>query len=266
MDKPVTQTHYGTAEDEAALERRRLDMLSAQLDPKTFNLLDRLGIGAGMHCLELGAGNGTVSAWMAERVGAQGRVMSTDIDLQFHHEMPDNVIVRQHDIEHDRPLPVGHFDLVHTRAVLQHLKTREEVLARLVQLLKPRGLLVVEDGNMREFVEQRLPEPYAAIHRLVAGANRDSWRDPDVGEKLLGWMRDLGLVDLDLRGSVWAMKPAEPSGEWWFLALERALPRLVDAGLVGPSDADQAMRQVRRPGFVMQSPTSLAVWGRRPPD
>ena len=264
MNPPLERERYSTDDDEADIERRRLGMLASARDPATFALLERLGIAEGMHCLELGAGNGSVSAWMATQVGPSGRVMSTDIDLQFHAEMPANVIVRRHDIENDRPLPAGHFHIVHARAVLQHLATREQVLAGLVGLLEPGGLLVVEDGAMREFAEQALPEPYAAIHRLIAGAHTDTWRDPNTAEKLLGWMRGLGLVDLDLQGSLWAMRPGEPSGEWWFLALERALPRLVAAELVSAADAEQALAQVRAPGFVMQSPTSLAVWGRRP--
>ncbi len=62
--------------------------------------------------------------------------MSTDIDLQFHGSMPDNVIVRQHDIESDS-LPIGHFDIVHARAVLQHVPSREEVVGKLIEALKP---------------------------------------------------------------------------------------------------------------------------------
>ena len=56
----------------------------------------------------------------------------------------------------------------------------------------------------------------------------------------------------------------EAGGEWWFLALERAVPRLVEAGLVTPEDGDAALVQVRAPGFVMMSTVSIAVLGRKP--
>jgi len=222
----VSDDRYGTDDDEVDLERVRLGMLAEARDPKTFAILDRLGITEGMHVLELGAGAGTVSAWLAEKVGPSGRVMSTDIDLQFHADMPDNVIVRQHDIEHDS-LPAEHFHVVHARAVLQHVATRDAVIERLIGALVPGGWL-------------------------------------DYGLQVLDRMRAAGMCDLDVVGDVWAMRPGEPSGEWWFLALERAIPRLIEAGMTTEADGATALAQVREPGFVMLSPTSIATIGRRP--
>ena len=250
---------YGVDDAEVDIERVRLGMLAEARDPKSFEMLERVGIAEGMHCLELGAGAGTVSAWMAEQVGADGRVMSTDIDLQFHNDMPDNVIVRQHDIENDKPLPAEHFDIVHARAVMQHVPTREAVMGKLIDCLKPGGWLVIEDGNMMEFAAQTLPEPYGPIHQTIAGATHEEWREPNCGLLVAGWMRDRGLTDIDIAGDVWAMRPGEPSGEWWFLALERAIPTMVEFGLVDGAAGERALEQVREPGFVMMSPTSIAT-------
>lgn len=255
---------YGAADHEIEIERTRLSLLAEARDPKTVAVLHAVGIEPGMHCLELGAGSGTVSAWLADRVGPDGRVMSTDIDLRFHGEMPDNVIVRRHDIENDRPLPAEHFDVVHARAVLQHLPTRQTVLAALVDLVKPGGYVVIEDGNMLEFAAQSLPEPYGSIHRLIAGATHEQWREPNCSLFMVGWMRDLGLEEIDVVGDVWAMRPDEAAGEWWFLALERAIPKLVEIDVVAAADGAAALEQVRAPGFVMLSPTSIATIGRKP--
>lgn len=262
-DETAAPERYETPDEEVELERIRLGMLAAARDPKTFAVLDGIGIGPGMHVLELGAGAGTVSAWMAERVGDDGRVMSTDIDLRFHADMPANVIVRQHDIEND-PLPKEHFDIVHARAVLQHVPSREEVIDTLLDTLKPGGWLVLEDGQFLGFGEQGLAEPYRTIHRIISAGGQEDWRDPNYGLQILDRMRARGLTDLDVVGDVWAMRPGEPGGEWWFLALERAVPHLIAAGLVTDDDAAQALAQVRAPGFVMLSPASIATMGRKP--
>ncbi|MXY09185.1 MAG: methyltransferase domain-containing protein [Acidimicrobiaceae bacterium] len=254
---------YGVTDDEVEIERVRLSNLAKTLDPGTFRLLDRVGVEPGMHVLEVGAGTGSVSAWLAERVGGDGRVMSTDIDLRFHAEMPPNVIVRQHDAARDR-LPPEHFHLIHARAVIQHIPEREAVMARLVDALCPGGAVVIEDGAMAEFASQTLPEPLGSIHRIVATGSGQQWRDHQAGVRILGWMRELGLEDLDARGSVRIMRPHEASGEWWFLALERAVPRLVEAGAVPESDAATALEQMRAPGFAMLGPTSIATIGRKP--
>lgn len=253
---------YGVADDEVNIERVRLAMLAEARDPTTFALLSGIGVTAGMSVLEVGAGNGSVTAWLAEQVGDGGRVVSTDVDLRFHAEMPANVMVLEHDIQ-SQAVPEGPFDLIHARAVLQHLPERADVLSRLVEATAVGGWLVIEDGAMREFAEQTLPEPYGSIHSMIAGASHEQWRDPDTGLRVLGWMRDLGLDNLDVSGEVWAMRPGEPGGEWWFLALERALPRLVDLGVVSSGDAATALEQVRAPGFVMISPTSIAAMGRK---
>lgn len=257
------QQSYGTRDDQVAIERVRLDMLAEARDPKTCALLRQVGIAEGMHCLEVGAGAGSVSAWMAAQVGERGRVMSTDIDLQFHGEMPSNVIVRQHDVATD-PLPREHFDIIHARAVLQHVPTRDEVVAELVDALKPGGWLVVEDGTFLGFGQQGLPEPYKTVHQIMAAGSLDEWRDPDFGLQVLDRMRSVGLVELDVVGDIWAMRPHEPSGEWWFLALERAIPYMVAAGVVDESDSRAALEQVRAEGFVMMSPASIATLGRKP--
>jgi len=254
---------YGTDDSEVDIERVRLGMLAAARDPKTFAVLDRIGVTAGMHVLEVGAGAGSVSAWLAERVGADGRVMSADIDLQFHEEMPENVILRELDIEKDR-VPTAHFDIVHARALLQHVPSREEVIPKLIDALKPGGWLVLEDGQFLGFGEQGLPEPYATIHQIIAAGSQEEWRDPNFGLQILDRMRQHGLVELDAVGDVWAMRPGEPSGEWWFLALERAIPHLVAAELVTEADGAAALAQVREPGFVMLSPASIATIGRKP--
>jgi SAM-dependent methyltransferase len=259
----MAQERYGTGEGEVDIERVRLSMLAAARDPKTFRVLDGIGVTEGMHALELGAGAGTVSAWLADKVGPAGGVMSTDIDLQFHEEMPENVTVQQHDIENDS-LPSAHFDLVHARAVLQHVPSREEVIPKLIDALKPGGWLVLEDGQFLGFGEQGLAEPYRTIHQIISAGSQEEWRDPNFGLQILDRMRAHGLVDLDVVGDLWAMRPGEPGGEWWFLALERAIPHLVAAGLVTAEDGDAAIDQVRAPGFVMLSPASIATMGRKP--
>lgn len=254
---------YGVAEGEEDIERRRLSLLAEARDPRTRGILDSTGLGPGWRCWELGAGAGTVSAWLGERVGPGGSVWSTDVDLQFHQPALPNVTVERHDVVRDQ-VPTDAFDLVHARAVLQHLPERDQVMETLWAALVPGGWLLVEDGNFMGFAEQTLPEPYATVHRYVSSGAISQWRDPDYGMRLPGRFRDLGAVDLDIVGNVWAMRPGEPGGEWWFLALERAIPRLVEAGLVTSDDAQTALAQIRAPGFVMMSNVSIAVLGRKP--
>jgi ubiquinone/menaquinone biosynthesis C-methylase UbiE len=55
------------ADDEA----RRLELSQQRLDPLTIRRLERLGIGRDARCLEIGGGRGSITRWLAERVGPE---------------------------------------------------------------------------------------------------------------------------------------------------------------------------------------------------
>ncbi len=63
--------------------RRRLQMLEAVYDPLTLRHLEMVGVGPGWRCLEVGAGAGSITRALAERVGPQGRVAAVDLDPRF---------------------------------------------------------------------------------------------------------------------------------------------------------------------------------------
>jgi SAM-dependent methyltransferase len=132
--------------DNAAREAPiRFAQLSALFDPGTMRHLQERGVGPGWHCLEVGAGGGSIASWLADRVGPTGRVLATDIDPRFLEFLNfPNLLVQRHNIATD-PLPQGAFDLVHARLVLMHLPEREQALARMISALKPGGWLIDEE-------------------------------------------------------------------------------------------------------------------------
>ena len=109
----------------------RFGALGELFDPVTFRHVDRLGIGAGMRCWEVGAGGPSVPAGLARRVGPSGFVLATDIDPSWTAPEEDagagTVEVLRHDVAADPP-PSGGFDLVHARLVLVHVADREEAI------------------------------------------------------------------------------------------------------------------------------------------
>src|SRR5262245_47219920 len=129
--------------------RQRLAALEAWLDPGTIRLLEVLGVGDGWRCLDVGAGGGSIAAWLCRRVGVAGHVLATDLDTRFLEAIDaPSLEVRRHDVTTDA-LPDRAFDLVHARAVLEHLprSARERALDRMVAALKPGGWLLAESGD-----------------------------------------------------------------------------------------------------------------------
>jgi SAM-dependent methyltransferase len=250
--------------DDIAKEIVRHGHLGSNFDGGSQSLMRRLGLAPGWRVLEIGAGGGSLARWLADEVGPTGEVTATDIDLQFVGEQPAHVTLLGHDIAVD-PLPAGHFDLVHARAVLQHVPAREQALANMVAATRPGGWVVVEDVDWLVFDQQDLPEPFATLSRSLRAHHAETaGYDGYWGRRMLGALRSAGLVDVDSRGKVVTMHGGTPSAEWLVLALERAKPGIVAAGVLPADVVDAALAQARDPSFAVLGPLSISAWGRRP--
>ncbi len=130
----------------AALER--LQELERIEDPDTVAALESLGNLTGWHCLEVGAGAGSIARWLAQRVGPMGCVDATDLDPRFLEPMAsDTMEVWRQDVVRDA-LPAENFDLIHARHVLIHLGGGvAAALDNLCQSLKPAGMLLIEESD-----------------------------------------------------------------------------------------------------------------------
>jgi ubiquinone/menaquinone biosynthesis C-methylase UbiE len=178
----------------------------AVLDPWTFRQLHRRGIEAGWHCLEVGAGAGSVARWLAERVGPSGSVLATDLDTTpLRNIRHPALTVRVHDLLRD-PLPEAHFDLAHVRLVLAWLPDAALALGRLVAALKPGGWLVAEDLDFVSAVPAAdMDADSAATFSRVLDAHlvvlsQNTGLDPEHGRRLGSLLEDAKLVNLGVEG------------------------------------------------------------------
>jgi SAM-dependent methyltransferase len=176
----------------------RLRALQALLDPGTVRHLEALGVAPGWRCLEVGGGAGSIAAWLAERVGAAGSVLATDLDTTVLAELAlPNVEVRQHDLLADE-LPAGAFDLVHERLVLAWLPAPAEGAHRLARALRPGGVLLIEE---MDFGSVCCADPLLGpvFERVVAAHNAvlasSHMFDPACGRQVEQLLRAAGLTD-----------------------------------------------------------------------
>src|SRR5271154_2844503 len=142
-------------------EYQRLDLMSKILDPLTRASLAALGLREGWNCLELGGGNGSMTEWLCEKVGASGSVTSIDINPKLIKLVPaQNLTVRQADIR-TADLPVNAFDLVMCRAMLHQIAEHANaVLAKMAAAVKPGGCLFVCEPDF-SLVRTCEPEEWA---------------------------------------------------------------------------------------------------------
>lgn len=250
--------------DQVAREQDRLRVLARVTDPVTRATLERIGIAPGWHCCDVGSGAGTVAAWMVEQVGATGRVLSVDVDTRFQAPSAGVLEVRTLDVTSE-PVGADEFDVVHARGVLQHIAQREAVLDAMIAAAKPGGWVVVTDVDWIQFDEQEVPEPFATLSNTlrVLSASQHGY-DGSWGRRLPAAFTARGLEAVDVRGDTWTMRGGTDSAEWYVAALERALgvvpPEVFPDGL----DPAAAIKQARRPDFVILSPISVTAVGRKP--
>src|SRR5271165_2022317 len=158
--------------------------------------LDRLGIGPGWTCVDVGAGAGDVSVALAEFVGHDGRVYAVDSDPEARDEVASAasahsqvLAITQAGEDLRLPEPV---DLAFCRFLLLHVVDPAAVLRRMATAVRPGGWVVAQ-------------EPITTAGRIAGEPfSMPDAHHPDVGALLPSLVRAAGLEIVD----AWAEAPA----------------------------------------------------------
>jgi SAM-dependent methyltransferase len=254
-------------------ERTRLSGMAALFDRVTLRHLEGVGVRPGWRCWEIGAGTGSVARHLAATVGSAGCVVATDLDVRFldHLDGYGSVEVLRHDVT-DAPIEAEAFDLVHARAVLEHVPRRDDVVPRLVGALRPGGVLVLEDVVFGEAMTDALavvtrPNEHAGTMtraaRAVAGAFRTMGADPEYGLRLPAVLTAAGLRDVGAELTHRLVHGGGEEAAFFALTMRELGPRLVTAGLVTEEDAELAAALAEDPSSSWFSMGLVSAWGWR---
>ncbi|MFN2606651.1 MAG: class I SAM-dependent methyltransferase [Acidimicrobiales bacterium] len=151
--------------------------------------LDRLGLGEGWKCVDVGAGGGDVSVALAQVVGRDGRVYAVDSDPHARDLVAaaaafSSQIVAITQSGEELLLPEA-VDLAFCRFLLMHVLDPLVVVRRMGQAVRPRGWVVAQ-------------EPLTSAGRVDGRPlSMPDARHPDVGAVLPALVRDAGLEVVD---------------------------------------------------------------------
>jgi SAM-dependent methyltransferase len=252
---------------EAAAESERLALLERARDPGTTRRLDALGVAPGWRCLEMGAGRGSITRWLAERVGEGGSVVAADIDPRFLVDMPSNVEVRQLDIR-SAELESDSFDLVQCRAFLMHMPDADDTVARLARALRPGGLLLAEEGDYGLYYLGGHPEADAlneGSRQLFELMARAGVFDTAFGRSLPARLVDGGLTLLGAEVATPVSRPGDPSFAFARASALDGAPRLAAAGVIDEEGLARMRAFFEAPGTIITGPTLVSAWAQKPP-
>jgi SAM-dependent methyltransferase len=243
--------------------RRRLALLEQYLDPITQRRLTGLGLGKGWRCLEVGGGGGSVARWLCAQVGADGRVVGTDIDPRFLEEISEpSFEAWKHDITVD-PLPEGEFDLVHTRWVLQHLADPEPAIVRMIFALRPGGCLLIEGMDFFPIYtasSQLYIDLIVGLANVIASAGGNDF----AGRALPAIVAKQGLTDFQAEGDFAILNGGSPMAEFFHLSVLQLRDGIVGSGALSDAQFDAATALLEDPEFWAFGPGGVAVMGRKP--
>jgi ubiquinone/menaquinone biosynthesis C-methylase UbiE len=247
-------------------ERDRLDSLTSLYDPRTLRLCEGLGLAAGWHCLDAGAGTGSLAAALVERVGPTGSVTALDSDTRFLAPLAsERLVVVEADLA-GMDLPIGRFDLVHARLVLEHLPERDRALAALAAAVRPGGWLLLEDFDWSTAM---VVDPASELHERVARACLTLFSahayDPYYGRRLPRRLAAAGLVEVGTHAeSVQVRADRELGVPQWELLVDQLAPGLLAQGLVEEADLEHFHALWHDGESVCFAPLLVSSWARKP--
>jgi SAM-dependent methyltransferase len=243
-------------------ERERLALMSQLLDPMHRRHIDRLGIAPGARTLEVGCGNGSISAWLAERTSPGGQAVAVDLDLSLVRADTPGLELRQGDIVAG-PVEPGGFDLVTARAVLHHVVDAQAAISNLVASARSGGwILLIEP----DFLPVTIAEP-TRVRTFWEGWlawSRERGIDYLIGRRLPSILAGMGLEQVAATaetalyngGSAWAL--------YWRQTVIELRPDLVASGKLDDQSVDAFLAHCADPGWWTQTIAFTAVEGRLP--
>jgi SAM-dependent methyltransferase len=170
--------------------------------------LERLDLGRGWRCVDVGAGGGDVSVALAEMTGREGRVYAVDSDPFARDETAkaaaatrEAQVIALTQAAEDLVLP-ERVELAYCRFLLMHVIDPLVVLRRMVTVVAEGGFVVAQ-------------EPITSAGR-VGGLplSMPGARHPDVGAVLPALVRDAGLELVDAWGEAPAGAGAGPVADY----------------------------------------------------
>ncbi len=258
------------------IERRdgEIDRLHIQGDamaPDCAIMLDRIGVGPGWRCLDLGCGPRGITPLLAERVGPSGRVVGLDADpvLLDHARksapLPVEFVLGD---AYRSGMPSGAFDLVHMRFIASTAGRPDALLEEAIRLARPGGIVALQEPDMAAL---NCYPPHPAWDRLkaaVEGAFTAAGTDIRLAQLLFALVRRAGLEDVQYRPFLVGVRSTDAMVDYLPATVESLRGTIVDQGLMKEDALDAALAacraHLRDPDTVFTTYIVAQVWGRKP--
>jgi ubiquinone/menaquinone biosynthesis C-methylase UbiE len=252
----------------------RLKIVNSVHGADSEDFLLRAGLRRGMKVADIGSGVGIMSCWIAEQIGTTGELWGVDISMAQAEQGRQRAQCAglhwthfQQGAADKTGLEYGAFDLVYSRFVLMHVQNPVAALEEMVRLLKPGGILAVEDGDFHSLFCYPYSEAYDRCMQLYRAIGERHGEDFAIGQKLFHLVSGLGLenVTVSLAQPIFTSGDAKRLPEW---TLVEAAKELIAAGLATQDEIDRTAAELARladdPTVVFGMARMMQVRGTKP--
>lgn len=271
MSALATVAEYALATGTNAVGR--LDLLHSIYSPVGCQILEQAGLTSGMHVVDFGCGTGTMARAIASMVGSDGTV--TGVDMNRPQLDQAWTLCRQEGytntcfVEADAcytTLSRGAYDAVYCRFLLLHLPDPAACLREMWAVLKPGGILVVEDGDLAAAtsVPRTALQAFADLFSQLGSVRGLNY---SIANNLADMVAETGFVDLGVE----VHQPAARAGAPGLLlkwSVAEAGPAFVKEGLITETQLTQTLDDMEKaandPDVLAIGPRMTLVWGRKP--
>ncbi len=250
----------------------RLNILHGIYSPAGRQALVAAGLTEGMKVVDFGCGTGTMTRTLASMVGPTGSVTGVDVNAAQLEQATEaclrDCLTNTQFVEGDAcntGLDRESFDLVYCRFLLLHLPDPVACLHEMWDVLKPGGILLVEDGDLASAtsVPATALDAFADLFSRL-GPIRGV--DYSIANRLGHLVADAGFSDMGLK----VHQPADRAGATGLLlkwSVEEAGPAFVESGLITRDQLKRTLSQMQKaladPNVLALAPRMSLVWGRK---
>jgi len=237
-------------------------------------LLDRIGIGAGARVIHVGCGALGILDLLCARVGPGGRVVGVDREprlLDAARQVAAQRGLPVELVEGDATglaLPSGGFDLVHERTVLLNVADRARMVAEMIRIARPGGVVALQEPDSSAWVCDPPHPAWDLLRTELVGAYRRSGKNFDMGRRIARLLRDAGLADVKVRATARVTHAGDYYQSFLLMLTSLVKAQIIAGQRVSDAEFDAQAASLRahlqQPGTLTCQPTLWQSWGTKP--
>ncbi|HEV3241695.1 MAG TPA: methyltransferase domain-containing protein [Methyloceanibacter sp.] len=262
----------GDAPPRDARDYQRLRDQARMWQGATAEVLDRVGLGPGMSCLDVGCGPGAVMRLMADRVGHDGCVTGIEIDAalgaetlqQLRAEGGSQFELLPADLLKLKTPAGAPFDLTFCRLLLMQMRDPVAILEKMSAWTKPGGVVVAQEFDFGAIAVEPTCPAMGEFNRVFEGVFRGHGRNMRAGRQLPAQFEAAGLGTPDGTEAAVHYLPLSEMANMLIGVYDGLYATGVEIGLADPERASAFRADMTEAGadgrYYCLTPVLIAAW------